>query len=433
MPLGEDRPYLERTDPLPRQLDDVTPAWLTEVLANRYPGIVVRDIERIETDNTHTTKVRLRWDLNDVGRSAGIPETVCLKANWSGLRTGDICELEARFYQELGARLDGLVPATFFADWDDNRGGNGVVVMEDLGTTPGVFGSSDDHPGVDGVAAGLEALAKIHAAHWDDPWLESWDWLRRSMDTPNDADQVILYWNYIRYNLADPAYAAFVPAWVHESPERLGHALDELSAYEREHGGPRCIVHGDADQGNSFRRADGRLLWLDWQLVRKGRPLRDVEYYLVSSLEVDDRRAAARDLVEHYRQALVSAGAELGAEPRRGLGAVHALAGVRDRVLARQRQPVGPTQWRRDGRAPLRRRRGLRDLRATAPRSATASPVRTRGRRVPTPARPPTRARDSSRSERSVDDPRTDRGGGGHRAAAVEDTRPLPLVETPPP
>jgi aminoglycoside phosphotransferase (APT) family kinase protein len=97
---------------------------------------------------------------------------------------------------------------------------------------------------------------------------------------------------------------------VHDSPERLAHALDELAAYEREHAGPMCVVHGDTHQGNSFLRADGQRLWLDWQMVRKGSPLRDVEYFLVSSLDVDDRRTAAPDLVEHYRQALVAAGAE---------------------------------------------------------------------------------------------------------------------------
>ncbi|HEX5587963.1 MAG TPA: phosphotransferase, partial [Acidimicrobiia bacterium] len=269
--LGHDRPYLARSEPLPRQRDDVTPQWLTRLLANRYPGIVVRDLETIEVESTHTTKVRLRWELNDVGRAAGIPETVCLKCNWSGLRTGNICELEARFYEALGSSLAGLVPATFYADWDDDRRGNGIVVMEDLALTPGAFGANDDDLGVDGVAAGLEALARIHAASWGDPRLESWNWLPRSMDTPNDTDQVILYWNYILYNLTDESHAGAVPAWVHESPERLAHALDELSAYEREHRGPACIVHGDAHQGNSFLRAGGQRIWLDWQMVRKGR------------------------------------------------------------------------------------------------------------------------------------------------------------------
>src|SRR6202034_3920906 len=97
---------------------------------------------------------------------------------------------------------------------------------------------------------------------------------------------------------------------MYDSPGLLHHALDELSAYERDHPGPISLVHGDAHQGNSFLRADGQRIWMDWQMVRKGRPLRDVEYFMISSLKINERRAADRDLVEHYRQALIAFGAD---------------------------------------------------------------------------------------------------------------------------
>ena len=310
-PLGADRPYPTRTDPLPRQLAEVTPQWLTGLLANRYPGIVVHDFETVEVKSSHTTKVRLRLDLNDVGRSAEIPENVCLKCNWSGFRTQGICELEARFYDLLfNAGLNLPVPNVFYADWDDDRWGNGIVVMEDLVRTPGSFGASQDDLGIDGVAEGLETLARIHAACWGDPRLESSTWLHPSMGTANDADQMNLYWNYIAFNLSDPAFVAAVPDWMYDSPGRLHHALDELAAFELGHRGPSSLVHGDAHQGNSFLRADGQRIWIDWQMVRKGHPVRDVEYFMVSSLDVKDRQSADRDLVEHYRQALTTAGVD---------------------------------------------------------------------------------------------------------------------------
>src|ERR1700730_15332006 len=135
-PLGTDRPHPARTEPLPRQIADVTPRWLTGLLAHRYPGIVVHDFDTVEVKSSHTTKARLRLCLNEVGRAAGIPDEVCLKSNWSGLRTGDICELEARFYHLLSSGLDVPVPAVFYADWDDDGKGNGIVVMEDLARSP---------------------------------------------------------------------------------------------------------------------------------------------------------------------------------------------------------------------------------------------------------------------------------------------------------
>jgi hypothetical protein len=309
-PLGVDRPYPARTERLPWRLEDVTAEWLSRLLANRYPGIVVHGFETVECKNSHTTKLRVRLDLNEVGVAAGIPEQVCLKANWSGLRTGEICEREARFYHLISDRLDCPVPTAQYADWDADGAGNGIVVMEDLAVSPGQFGASDDHLGIDGVAAGLESLAKIHRAMWGDRRLDLFDWLPASMGTDNDTEQVIQFWHYIWFNLSDPEYRAVVPRWVYERPELMNHVLDELSAYERERPGPKCLVHGDAHQGNSFLRANGERVWVDWQLVRKGSPWRDVSYFIVGALTVDERRSADRDLVEHYRQRLIAAGAE---------------------------------------------------------------------------------------------------------------------------
>jgi len=308
-----DRPYPARTDPLPWKLADVTPRWLTGLLRNRYPGIEIADFEIVENKNSHTTKLRLRLALNDVGVAAGIPERVCLKSNWSGLRTGEICEREARFYHLVSTthrdRFAGAVPHAYYADWDGAGAGNGVVMMEDLGESPGAFGSSSDHLGVDGVAAGLESLAVLHGALWGSPATDA-PWLAQSMDTENDTEQVIQFWNYIWFNLTDPDYEQAVPRWVYEHPELMNQALDELSAYERERPGPKSLVHGDAHQGNSFLRRNGERVWLDWQLVRAGSPWRDVCYFIVGGLTVDERRSADRDLVEHYRDRLVATGAQ---------------------------------------------------------------------------------------------------------------------------
>jgi hypothetical protein len=313
--LGPDRPYPARSERLPRRLHDLSPEWLTGLLAHRYPGIVVHDFDEVECKNSHTTKLRVRLHLNEVGVAAGLPEQVCLKANWSGLRTGLICEREARFYHLISAgalqdRLDCPVPRAYFADWDDDGWGNGIVVMEDLAVSLGEFGASDDHLGIDGVAQGLESLALVHGAMWGDPRLEAFAWLCPSMGTENDTEQVIQFWHYIRFNLTDPEYEAVVPRWVYDTPGLMNHVLDELSAYERELPWPKCLVHGDAHQGNSFLRTNGERVWVDWQLVRKGSPWRDVSYFIVGALTVEERRASDRDLVEHYRQCVIATGAQ---------------------------------------------------------------------------------------------------------------------------
>src|SRR5258706_13368010 len=228
------RPYPARQGRLPRHLHEVTPQWLTGLLRHRYPGIEVRGLTVVEVKNSHTTKLRLALDLNEAGRAAGIPRHVCLKSNWSeGFESGDICELEARFYHLMGDRLQAPVPCSYYADWDDDGGGRGIVVMEDLGVAEGQFGNSAHHLGVDGVAKGLESLAILHGALWDSPLLPQQSWLQTSMDTPVDTEQVLRNYNYIALNLAKPSYRSFLPGWIVERPELLAHAFDELAEFAR--------------------------------------------------------------------------------------------------------------------------------------------------------------------------------------------------------
>jgi len=304
------RPYPARHGRLPRELREVTPQWLTALLAHRYPGIEVRGMQEVELKNSHTTKLRLVLDLNEVGRAAGVPSQVCLKSNWSnGFESGDICELEARFYHLMRGHLQAPVTRSYFADWDDDGGGRGIVMMEDLGAADGRFGNSADHLGVDGVARGLESLAVLHGALWGISLLRAQTWLPTSMDTPVDTEQVLRMYNYIALNLAKPTYQAFLPRWIVDAPERFAHAFDELAAFAREAPGPHCLVHGDSHQGNSFLRANGERVWHDWQLVRQGQPWRDVTYFMLGALTIEERRHSAAHLIEHYRQALIATGA----------------------------------------------------------------------------------------------------------------------------
>lgn len=311
--LLTDRPYPERKGSLPRDLGDITARWLTGMLQYRYPGLVVENAERVQLINSHTTKLRLQLTLNAIGKDYGIPAQVCLKSNWSeGFESGEICELEARFYHLMQGQLDVPVPEVYFADWDGDGSGRGVVMLEDLGCADGKFGNSLDQLGVDGVAAGLESLARLHGVLWGSSELKA-DWLHRSMDTPVDTEQVLRMYNYSVLNMNKPSYQAFLPGWLYETPELFAQAFDELAAMEREQAGPLCLVHGDSHQGNSFLRGGdnakaGERVWLDWQLVRKGHPWRDVMYFMLGALTLDERRRNDRELVRHYYDALKAFG-----------------------------------------------------------------------------------------------------------------------------
>src|SRR3546814_5255616 len=114
---GSYGPY-GRDVPMPRQLEDVTAGWLGGLMANRYPGLVIEAMETVDLHNSHTTNLRVAVEYNAVGKAAGLPAHLCLKANWSELTINnntDICELEARFYrsEEHTSELQSLLRLSF--------------------------------------------------------------------------------------------------------------------------------------------------------------------------------------------------------------------------------------------------------------------------------------------------------------------------------
>ena len=78
------RGYPSRTEPLPRAFEKVDATWLTRTLQNRYPELVVEAMKVEQFVGSHTTKVRIKVDLNVAGKAAGVPDHLCLKSNWSG-------------------------------------------------------------------------------------------------------------------------------------------------------------------------------------------------------------------------------------------------------------------------------------------------------------------------------------------------------------
>src|SRR3546814_17346578 len=71
----------------------------------------------------------------------------------------DIHALEARFYHFLTDQLTAHTATCYYADWNDDGSGQGLVVLEDLIARGGTFGHSHKHPGIHGVASTLAELA----------------------------------------------------------------------------------------------------------------------------------------------------------------------------------------------------------------------------------------------------------------------------------
>lgn len=311
------RGVVSREERLPRSFDTVTADWLTRFLAPAYPGLQVLGMDVVQFIEGHTTKVRIKVSLNRAGRDAGIPEELCLKANWTdNERSSAVCIDEARFYNDLPSCLSVPAPRAFFADWDDDAiSRQGIVVLEDLVPKGGTFSTSASGIGGEDAALAVKGLAALHGTSWGSADLERLDWLQTSLaaDVPSD-DYWTLLEDVMTVRNRDPQRLAILPEWIADDPDSLRTAFAQLCRQERADQGPLCLIHGDAHLGNTYRLPGGERLWFDWQLPRKGRPWRDYTYFIIGSMPVEERRHHERDLFQAYLDAMAVHGTTLDPE-----------------------------------------------------------------------------------------------------------------------
>jgi Protein of unknown function (DUF1679) len=307
------RPYPARTDHIPSSMDSIDAAWLSRMMSYKYPGVVAKSMETVELLNSHTTKWRIRVDWNDAGLAAGLPANLCMKANWSGAFDNiDIHAVEARFYHFMVREMKVPTATCYYADWDDDGSAHGLVVLEDLHDRGGKFGHSTQDNGVDMITENLNGLAKLHGSLWGSDKISPANapWLQTQMDTPIDSDQVRFMWQWIELNLAEPGFCGIAPQHFLNDPRKVERAFDRLGEIERAYQAPHCIALGDCHQGNTYILPEGERLWLDWQLVRRGRPWRDLTYFVIGALSIEERRKHHKDMVKQYREYLIATGAQ---------------------------------------------------------------------------------------------------------------------------
>lgn len=306
------RPYPSRTAPLPKGRFRPDAQWLGELMANKYPGLVAESLVITNILDSHTTKVFVDVTWNSVGKTAKLPEKLVIKTNWSGdFDNVDICALEARCYHFLTEKM--IVPTTkcYYADWDDNGSGEGIIILEDMTDKGGRFATSSDVNSLDDLELAMRDIARLHGGLWDSPLIseQAAPWLPTSMKVPVDYDQLRIMWRWLPQNLENPEFRAIAPKRFLDKPEILHTAYDNLTAFELASTDPYCVILGDCHQGNTYVLPSGERQWLDFQLVRRGRPWRDLTYFLIGMMSIEDRRSHHKDLLAIYREELIKTGA----------------------------------------------------------------------------------------------------------------------------
>ncbi|CAM2772493.1 phosphotransferase [Mycobacterium intermedium] len=280
---------------LPRTIDQVNAAVLSRVM-----GTTVRTVRVLGSDAGTSSRGRLVLTGKEVPDSVFVKLTAATAATRMVGELGRLGHTEVRFYRELAPQISG-VPECYGAVFD-NWTGRYLLVLEDL---PASCEFPDTlHPlSIDQASLVVELLAELHATFWDrlprngssrlgwlytpsgdDTSLLTGTLMKASLKRLNERSEGSVNLDYDQGRFIADNYRAV--AAVIDAP-------------------PHTVMHGDAHPGNIYFR-DGRAGLLDWQAVRRGHASRELAYTLITSLTLEDRRAAERDLLDHYRRALAA-------------------------------------------------------------------------------------------------------------------------------
>jgi aminoglycoside phosphotransferase (APT) family kinase protein len=281
----------------PRRIGDLTPEALSAILGRRVESVT-------QLDGAAGTSSRARLGLT----GDGLPPSVFVKmsAASAGIRMlGELAglgETETRFYRELAPELAGGVPRAYGTAFDGLTG-RFVVVLEDMATSPCEFPDTLNPLSTDQMAQVVEVLAGLHATFWGRlPQKRGgggrFGWLLAPSDDPAN----LLTPSVMRMSARRLARSTSIPVqagrYIWENFSAVTAVIDS---------GPHTVLHGDSHPGNTYFR-DGRAGLLDWQVVRRGHPSRDLAYAIVLGTPVSDRPGVERELLDTYRSALAAQG-----------------------------------------------------------------------------------------------------------------------------
>lgn len=281
----------------PRRVEDLTAANLSAIIGGRVSSITALDA-------TAGTSSRARLGLT----GQGVPESVFVKmsAGTAGIRMlGELAglgETEARFYRELAPQLRAGLPRSHGSAFDPLTG-RFVVVLEDMTTSPCQFPDTLHPLDAGQLAQVLGALAHLHATFWgrlpQKPGGSGpFGWLQAPSSDPANLLTPSVMKMAARRLVASTSIPVQSGRYIWEN---FGHATAIVDS------GPHTVLHGDSHPGNTYVR-DGRAGLLDWQVVRRGHPARDLAYAIVLGTPSAQRSAVERDLLDGYRQALAAEG-----------------------------------------------------------------------------------------------------------------------------
>lgn len=280
--------------------NNINAALLTELLSRKYSGVEVESVivgpPIVGMGVKHLLRVEFRRNPE-----ALLPSTMIAKGRFGRHSSAWdwMFDAEMRSYRDFLPTVNIPAPDVYFAGHDPSTGSS-LLLMENLSDRGVKFNDVHSSLTYRQAAAFLDVLARCHSSYWNSPALHeggqfAWTlplvsgWLLDSYF--RNATSSCCWERY----LAMPR-GATVPRKLRNG-ESMFRGVCRLTEFHK--ATPWCITHGDCHFGNSYLDSDSNPGFIDWQ-IKRGPWQQDVTYFLVSALDVTDRREWERPLLEYY-------------------------------------------------------------------------------------------------------------------------------------
>ncbi len=292
------RPEIVDAADVPWHGEALTPEWLTAVMGKDMPGARVLDVAVVGGDDGSSARRILALEWNEAGQAADLPARVFTKSTPTlpmRLSAGKSAPSEGRFLTDLRPVLSIEAPQCF-CTMRNSRTGRSFHLMEDLTTTRGAVFCEASSP-IDRSQAEqiVDTLATLHGTFLNPSNRVDFGWLRTHEDFFHATAR-----NGVEagHDQAMVRAADVIPSAVRAQRARIWPAA--VAGLALHDGQPRTVIHSDVHLGNWYITDQGRMGLTDWARVCRGHWARDLAYALMSTLDVPDRRAWERALIERY-------------------------------------------------------------------------------------------------------------------------------------
>jgi len=281
---------------IPQGVDELSASWLQAVM-----GVAVSRVCLEAADSGTTGRAVITVEYAE---ATPLPERLFVKLppadpqQRAFVRATGMGVREARFYRELAADMPVRVPRCFFSDWDQG-GERYIMLLEYLPDAGCTFRNASTRGSPVYLRQMLAELARLHGQYWLAPAFSgTLQWVEPIFQ--HAITRQLL-------PLALQRHAAAMPPLFVELAELYLAEEDAIQKLWRR--GEHTLIHGDVHDGNLFydTRADAPGL-LDWALLAKGPPMRDVGYFLAGTLAPHEQQAGSKQLLDFYRRQLLATG-----------------------------------------------------------------------------------------------------------------------------